>query len=123
MLCRFDRINIIFFFKQGAVGALDGTLIHAVVPFEQQHLYRARGRGECYQNVLAICDFNMIFTYIVAGWQGTAHDARVLNEALVDPEADFPIAPSGIRVSNYNKKMMNEFMYIYDPPNMYSSFF
>ncbi|GJV54919.1 hypothetical protein Tco_1455924 [Tanacetum coccineum] len=52
-----------------AVGALDGTLIHASIPFTEQHLYKARGRG-------------------------TAHDARILNEALIDPEADFSMPPS-----------------------------
>ncbi|GJY27248.1 putative nuclease HARBI1 [Tanacetum coccineum] len=51
----------------GAVGALDGTLIHASIPFTEQHLYRARG---------------------------TAHDARILNEALIDSEVDFPMPPS-----------------------------
>ncbi|GJV94458.1 putative nuclease HARBI1 [Tanacetum coccineum] len=56
-----------------------------------KNVYRARGRGDCDQNVLAICDFNMIFTYIVAGWEGTAHDARILNEALDDPIYEFPI--------------------------------
>ncbi|GKE96467.1 hypothetical protein Tco_1581322 [Tanacetum coccineum] len=50
---------------KGVVGALDGTLIHASVPSHKQNVYRARGRGDCYQNVLAICDFNMIFTYNV----------------------------------------------------------
>ena len=69
-------------------------MIHASVPITQQHLYRARGRGDCYQNVLAICDFNMIFTYVVVGWEGTAHGARILNETLIDPEADFPMRPS-----------------------------
>lgn len=39
----------------------------------------------------------MIFTYIVAGWEGTAHDARILNEALVDPVFEFPIPPAGIK--------------------------
>ncbi|GJV51979.1 putative harbinger transposase-derived nuclease domain-containing protein [Tanacetum coccineum] len=80
--------------REWRVGALDGTLIHASVLFTQQHLYRARGRGDCYQNVLAICDFNMIFTYVVVGWEGTAHDARILNEALIDPEANFPMPHS-----------------------------
>ncbi|KAH7856061.1 hypothetical protein Vadar_032284 [Vaccinium darrowii] len=37
---------------QGAVGALDGTLISVVVPLDQQVPYRGRGKGECYQNVL-----------------------------------------------------------------------
>ncbi|GJX41286.1 Myb/SANT-like domain, harbinger transposase-derived nuclease domain protein [Tanacetum coccineum] len=81
----------------GAVGAFDGTLIHASIPSHKQNVYKARGRGDCYQNVLAICDFNMIFTYIVAGWEGTAHDARILNEALDDPIYEFLIPPSAIR--------------------------
>ncbi|GKB50520.1 hypothetical protein Tco_0901273 [Tanacetum coccineum] len=70
---------------KGAVGALDGTLIHAYVPSHKQNVYKARGRCDCYQNILAICDFNMIFTYIVAVWEGMAHDARILNEALDAP--------------------------------------
>ncbi|GKA17129.1 putative nuclease HARBI1 [Tanacetum coccineum] len=78
----------------GAVGAFDGTLIHASMPSHKQNVYRARGRGDCYQNVLAICDINMIFTYIVARWEGTAHEARILNEALDDPIYEFLIPPS-----------------------------
>ncbi|KAI3496792.1 hypothetical protein L1887_39168 [Cichorium endivia] len=35
----------------------------------------------------------MIFTFVVAGWEGTAHDARILSEALADPHAPFPIPP------------------------------
>ncbi|XP_076929330.1 uncharacterized protein LOC143593647 [Bidens hawaiensis] len=85
------RLRKIF---KGAVGALDGTLIHAVVPTRQQDLYRGRGKGDCYQNVLAICDFNMIFTFLVAGWEGVAHDSRILSEALLDPHAPFPFPPS-----------------------------
>ncbi|KAJ9543758.1 hypothetical protein OSB04_023465 [Centaurea solstitialis] len=77
----------------GAIGALDGTLIHAVVPLNQQARYRGRGRGDCYQNVLAMCDFNMIFTYVWAGWEGIAHDARVLREVAFDPNSRFPFPP------------------------------
>ncbi|KAI3678458.1 hypothetical protein L6452_37752 [Arctium lappa] len=84
------RLRRIF---KGAIGALDGTLIHAVVPIQEQHLYRGRGKGECYQNVLAICDFNMVFTFVVAGWEGVAHDSRVLSEALTDGAIGFPFPP------------------------------
>ncbi|KAF7143993.1 hypothetical protein RHSIM_Rhsim05G0142800 [Rhododendron simsii] len=86
------RIRHIF---QGAVGALDGTLISAVVPRDQQIPYRGRGRGECYQNVLAICDFDMLFTFVWAGWEGVAHDSRVLRETMNDPANNFPILPPG----------------------------
>lgn len=85
---------IVFVFKKGAMGALDGTLIHAVVPSDQQARYRGRGRGECYQNVLAICDFNMIFTFVWAGWEGIAHDSRVLREVIFNPTSGFPFPPS-----------------------------
>ncbi|XP_052625019.1 uncharacterized protein LOC128132471 [Lactuca sativa] len=78
---------------KGAVGALDDTLIHVVVPAKKQDLYRSRGKGDCYQNVLAICDFNMIFTFVVTGWEGVAHDSRILSEAVADPQASFPFPP------------------------------
>ena len=31
-----------------------------MIPSDKQIPYRGKGRGECYQNVLAICDFNMV---------------------------------------------------------------
>ncbi|KAF6173603.1 hypothetical protein GIB67_022962 [Kingdonia uniflora] len=79
---------------KGVVGAIDGTLISASIAEDDKTLYRGRGGGECFQNVMAICDFNMMFTYVVAGWEGVAHDARVLSETLVNPANNFPMAPS-----------------------------
>ncbi|XP_070005003.1 uncharacterized protein [Nicotiana sylvestris] len=78
---------------QGAIGALDGTLVHTVIPANQQIIYRGRGKGKCYQNVLAICDFNMVFTYVYAEWKGVAHDARVLIEITSNPDNGFPFPP------------------------------
>ena len=41
-----------------------------------------RGRkGGLTQNVLAAVDFNINFTYILAGWEGTAHNCSVLDLA------------------------------------------
>ncbi|KAK1406762.1 hypothetical protein QVD17_38370 [Tagetes erecta] len=74
----------------GAIGALDGTLIHASIPVDQQTCYRGRGKGECFQNVLGICDFDMIFTFVWAGWEGIAHDSRVLKEVAFNPTSNFP---------------------------------
>ena len=34
------------------------------------------------QNVLVVVDFDLRFTYVLAGWEGTAHDALVLRDAL-----------------------------------------
>ncbi|XP_076890202.1 uncharacterized protein LOC143541207 [Bidens hawaiensis] len=78
----------------GAIGALDGTLIHAIVAVDQQTRYRGRGKGECYQNVLAICDFNMVFTFLWAGWEGIAHDSRVLKEVAFNQTSGFPFPPT-----------------------------
>ncbi|KAL7610728.1 uncharacterized protein LOC111911452 [Lactuca sativa] len=35
----------------------------------------------------------MIFTFVVAGWEGIAHDSRILSEALTDRDAPFPFPP------------------------------
>ncbi|XP_021317212.1 protein ALP1-like [Sorghum bicolor] len=34
------------------------------------------------QNVLAAVDFDLKFTYVLAGWEGSAHDATILADAL-----------------------------------------
>ncbi|XP_022003257.1 uncharacterized protein LOC110900694 [Helianthus annuus] len=77
----------------GATGALDGTLVHAVVPVDQQTRYRGRGKGDCFQSVLAIYNFDMIFTFVWAGWEGIAHDSRVLKEVAFNPTSGFSFPP------------------------------
>jgi hypothetical protein len=32
--------------------------------------------------VLAAVDFNLRFTYVLAGWEGSAHDVLILSDAL-----------------------------------------
>lgn len=34
------------------------------------------------QNVMAAVDFDLRFTFVMAGWEGTAHDALILRDAL-----------------------------------------
>ena len=34
------------------------------------------------QNVMAAVDFDLRFTYVLAGWEGSAHDALILADAL-----------------------------------------
>ncbi|PIA29459.1 hypothetical protein AQUCO_06000067v1 [Aquilegia coerulea] len=63
------------------VGALDGTHIVASVPIEEQDKFRGR-KLITTQNVLAACSFDLKFTYVLTGWEGTAHDQRVLDNAL-----------------------------------------
>ena len=47
------------------------------------------------QNVMAAVDFDLRFTYVLAGWEGTAHDATVLRDAL--------IRENGLRVPQGNR--------------------
>ena len=44
---------------------------------------RFRGRKDgTTQNVLAAISFDLKFTYVLAGWEGSAHDSHVLNDAF-----------------------------------------
>ena len=62
------------------IGALDGTHIDVHLPPQDQARYRNR-KGHLSQNVLAACDFEMQFSYILSGWEGSAHDGTVLRDA------------------------------------------
>ena len=50
--------------------------------------------GYTSQNILAICDFDMRFIFVVAGWPGSAHDSRILSHALANFPS-FPVPPKG----------------------------
>ncbi|XP_010252991.1 PREDICTED: uncharacterized protein LOC104594398 [Nelumbo nucifera] len=63
------------------IGAIDGTHISAWVPTDKQTPYWHR-KGPCTQNVMAACDFNMRFTLVLAGWEGTANDYRIFADAM-----------------------------------------
>ncbi|XP_024024876.1 uncharacterized protein LOC112092578 [Morus notabilis] len=76
------------------VGALDGMHVSCVPPRETAELYRNR-KGYFSLNVLAVCSFDMRFTYMLSGWEGSAHDARVLASALDHPRKRFSIPPPG----------------------------
>jgi hypothetical protein len=34
------------------------------------------------QNVMAAVDFDLRFTFVLAGWEGTTHDVLILRDAL-----------------------------------------
>ena len=73
------------------IGALDGTHIAAKVSKEDTAAYRNR-KGWLSQNVLACCEFdNSLFTYVLADWEGSAHDGAVLEAAF---DAGFKV-PTG----------------------------
>ena len=55
--------------------------IWAKVPIEDAPRYCGR-KDYPTQNVLAACTFDLKFTYILPGWEGTASDSRILKNAL-----------------------------------------
>ncbi|KAH7839912.1 hypothetical protein Vadar_010296 [Vaccinium darrowii] len=81
------------FFKD-RIGAIDGTHIDAKVPAREQIPYRGRHKTTS-QNVMAACSFDMRFTYVLSGWEGTANDSRVLLECANNPTMQFPMPPQG----------------------------
>ncbi|KAL6595657.1 hypothetical protein ACP70R_047997 [Stipagrostis hirtigluma subsp. patula] len=68
------------FFKD-CVGAIDGTHVLARVPEKDKAAFLGR-KHTTTQNVLAAVDFDLCFTYVLAGWEGSAHDALILADAL-----------------------------------------
>ncbi|XP_039140531.1 uncharacterized protein LOC120277754 [Dioscorea cayenensis subsp. rotundata] len=77
------RSKLYLYFKD-CIGALDGTHIHASVPTYEVAAFRGR-KPYPTQNVLTVVDFDLRFTYILAGWEGSAHDSLVLRDALERP--------------------------------------
>ncbi|KAG6516054.1 hypothetical protein ZIOFF_026501 [Zingiber officinale] len=63
------------------VCALDGTHIRVKVSNIDVPKYRGRKDWPA-TNVLAACSFDLKFTYILSGWEGTASDSRIIKNAL-----------------------------------------
>jgi hypothetical protein len=47
------------------------------------------------QNVMVVCDFDMRFTSIVAGWLGSADDTRIFKDTFKKYEDEFHHPPQG----------------------------
>ncbi|XP_009761659.1 uncharacterized protein [Nicotiana sylvestris] len=76
-------------FFRDCIGALDGTHIKSRLPQGQEIPYIGR-KGYPTQNIFAVVDFNICFTFALAGWEGAAHDRHIFGEALRRPELNFP---------------------------------
>ncbi|XP_068663047.1 uncharacterized protein [Aristolochia californica] len=73
--------DIYYPYFKDCIGVIDGAHIKAHILFDQQARFWNR-KGFLSQNVMAACTFDMQFTYILAGWEGSATDSRVLKSAL-----------------------------------------
>lgn len=87
------------------IGALDETHIPAHVPATQAALYC--NRKSCLsQNVLSVCNLDLEFCYILAGWEGSAHNDCVLEDGLfnhnfVIPDGKYYLADAGYHNTDY----------------------
>ena len=47
-------------------------------------------------NVMAACNFDLLFTFVMAGWEGAAHDTRIFLDAIRQQSVNFPKPPPSI---------------------------
>lgn len=59
--------------------------------------YRNR-KGDISVNVLAVCDRNMNFIFLLTGWEGSAADSRVLRDAVSKPVHGLKV-PTGTSIT------------------------
>lgn len=78
---REDYMAYVLVFMQDCIGAIDGTHIPLKLSPHEQEPYRNR-KQTLSQNVMVACDFDLKFVHVHAGWEGSASDARVLQDAL-----------------------------------------
>jgi hypothetical protein len=82
------------------IGALDGTHILATPPLEDLIRYIGRS-GKATQNILAIVDFDLRFTYAFIGHPGSMHDTSILFHALRHDHDTFSHPPRGMLVTPF----------------------
>lgn len=80
---------------KNCIGAVDGTYVAFTVSKEQQSSYTNR-KNYTSMTLLAICDGNLRYTYIYAGWPSSVPDIRIFKNSdiylntLQDPSSYFP---------------------------------
>ncbi|CAN1195221.1 hypothetical protein LINPERPRIM_LOCUS14427, partial [Linum perenne] len=71
----FNTLKFHLYFRD-CVGAIDGLHIDVVIPTGQQTPFCGR-KTTTTQNVMCVVSFEMLFTYVAVGWEGTTYNARI----------------------------------------------
>ncbi|MBA0692975.1 hypothetical protein Goari_010495, partial [Gossypium aridum] len=71
------------------IGAIDDTHIDVMIHKENQLCYKGRKETPTV-NVLAVYDFDLLFTYVLSGWEGLAHDSHIFLDTIGNPSITFP---------------------------------
>ena len=67
----------------------------AVVPTEKYIPYFGR-KGYPTQNVMAACDFDMLFTFVLPGWEGVAYNTSIFLDIIRKQSNNFLHPPPGL---------------------------
>ncbi|KAI8571589.1 hypothetical protein RHMOL_Rhmol01G0131700 [Rhododendron molle] len=70
---------------RNCLGALDGTYVPINPPAADKPRYRPR-KGEIATNVLGVCTRDLKFVFVLSGWEGSATDPRILDNAIARPD-------------------------------------
>ena len=54
------------------------------------------------QNVMCACNFDMKFTFVCSGWEGSANDLRVFEKAITSDKHMFSWPTAGSRITLFN---------------------
>ncbi|XP_050108812.1 uncharacterized protein LOC126587785 isoform X2 [Malus sylvestris] len=79
--CKIRESTRFYPYLKDYIGAIDGT--HIPVSMSGCDVSSSCNRKRVIsQNVLTACNFDLEFMYVLSGWEGSAHDSRVLNDDL-----------------------------------------
>ncbi|KAG5616375.1 hypothetical protein H5410_016199 [Solanum commersonii] len=83
------------------------------VPKVVQQAYSNR-KERTSQNVFCACDL----PFVVAGWEGTANDSKILENALVEPTSQFPFPPHVLHNYLREYQSTDEIFIVYENENI-----
>ena len=66
-----------------------------VVPTEKSIPYFGR-KGYPTQNVMVACDFDILFTFVLLGWEGATHDTFIFLDTICKQSNNFLHPPPGL---------------------------
>ncbi|KAH7849434.1 hypothetical protein Vadar_017849 [Vaccinium darrowii] len=76
------------------IGAIDGTHVPCTPPSHETARYWSRKGGTTF-NVIAVCDFNLCFTFAASGYEGIMHDYNIFKHETTKTGNRFPHPPEG----------------------------
>jgi hypothetical protein len=88
----------LFFSLQNCISAIDGTHIPITIAEHRAPPYK-NSKGTLSHNVMVAYDFDLNFTFVSCGWEGSASDVGVLRSAISKgfsvPEGKFYLVDGG----------------------------